>query len=491
MFRPNALVYALAVAAASAPPAYALDWRFEPTLSAAATYTDNVNQSANDPQNALVLSATPGFTLRSEGSHRVQASLQYDLRGVTRFADDTSDSFHHNLSADGKAELIEDLLFIDGSARVSQELISLLGSTADAEINDDNRATVGTYSISPYIQKRLGTFAEARARYTLSGAMFEEDATVSARDTTVNAFTAGLASGTRFDEVTWGLNYSIRKADNRDAAADTTFERATASLGYALTRKFRLFGTVGQDWNEYPSVTETSGSSYSVGFGWAPSRRTSIEASVGERYFGPTYNASAQHRTRMTHWSLSYVEDVTDTAQFLPTAGTQYLVSCSGGPPSIWLFKTPPPPECDILGVRSGPVVDLRSGVFIGKTMRAGVSIIVRKLTYSLTYADLKRLYTALDAEDQTQSLGATVTYRMTPKTSLTGGLGFTRIHVPAPLAVQTRDDDLVSLSVGVSHRFAEKLTGALSFRHTQRDSNDATAVYDENNITASVNMRF
>ena len=198
---------------AFASAAHAIDWRFEPYLNASATYTDNVRQSSNNPQDGLILTATPGFTLRSEGSRRVQASLQYGLTGVTRFGGNQSDNFYHNLTAVGKAELVKDFLFIDGSANISQQLISLLGSPADATVNNSNRTTVGTYSISPYIQKRLGTFADAQVRYTASGAIFQNKAAVNANNSSVNAIAASLNSGTRFNDFTWGLNYSLRKAD--------------------------------------------------------------------------------------------------------------------------------------------------------------------------------------------------------------------------------------------------------------------------------------
>ena len=359
----------------------------------------------------LILSVTPGFTLQSQGSRRVQASMQYALSGVTRFGGNQSDNFYHNLTAVGKAELVKDFLFIDGSANISQQLISLLGSPADATVNNSNRATVGIYSISPYIQKRLGTFADAQVRYTASGAIFENKAAVNANNSSVNAVTASLASGTRFDDLTWGLDYSLRKADYQ-SGTNTTFENASARLGYALTRKLRVFGTVGYDWNDYPSVTRTSGDSYSAGFGWSPSRRTSVEASAGKRYFGNTYSLSARHRTRMSNWNASYSEDASDLTQFLATSGTRYDYLCPDAqgnlePVTDWPYSFPPSASCIAFGGTPGLLLDLRSGVFIAKTARAGVSWGIRKVTYSLDYSDSRRLYTAANVEDRTQSLGS------------------------------------------------------------------------------------
>lgn len=496
---------------AFAPAAQALDWRFEPNVGASATYTDNANSSATNPEDALILTVTPGFSLRSEGSRRVQASLQYGLTAVSRFGEDSSDDLYHRLSAVGKAELVEDFLFIDGSANISQELISLLGPTADAETNDSNRSTVGTYSISPYIQQRLGTFANALVRYTASGAIFENN---SSADSSVNSLAAGLSSGTRFNDLSWALDYSIRKAENRNATAtaansDTTFERASATVGYALTRKFRVFGTVGQDWNDYLSTTETDGSFYSAGFGWSPTRRTSVEASAGKRYFGDTFSVSGSHRTRMTRWTVRYYEDVSDISQqFLEQTSRIFWVcnkrleeaqtnpgGCDGpytaGQVALYYasygVSTADLVAAGLLNIASA------NGIYIIKSLTAGVSWDIGRLAFGLSAQDTRRLYQVLsDAEDHVQGITGSVSYRMTPQTTASGGLSLTRTSVDSQLAQGVvREEDQLTLSLGLNHRFAEKLTGALTLRHTQRDSNAPNSDYDVNSITATVNMGF
>jgi uncharacterized protein (PEP-CTERM system associated) len=146
---PLAGAFSIWMAVMFASPAFALDWRLTPTLGASATLSDNVNQSATDQQGSLILSVTPGFTLQSEGSRRVQAAMNYGLTGVTRTGANQNNDLFSALTANGKAELMEDFLFIDGTAVVSQQLISLLGSPADATINSSNRAATGSYDISP------------------------------------------------------------------------------------------------------------------------------------------------------------------------------------------------------------------------------------------------------------------------------------------------------------------------------------------------------
>ena len=498
---------------AFAAPASSVDWRAEPSVGASTRYTDNVDQRATDPEDALILTVTPRIVVRAEGSRRVQATLQYGVTGVSRFSDDNDQDIYHRLNAIGKAELIEDFLFIDGTARISQELISLLGSPAEAEVNDSNRADVGTYSVSPYIRKRLGTFAEAHARYTASGAIFESN---TAADSAANTIALGLSSGTRFNDVSWGLDYSLREAEYRNANiatynTDATFERASARVGYALTRKFRVFGNVGQDSNDYLSTTDTDGSFYNVGLGWAPTRRTSVEATVGERYFGNTYSFGGSHRTRMSRWSARYSEDVSDiTQQFLEQSSRIFWL-CDGK-----LIEAVTPPQGDACSgpISAGqlaetfsdfgvPTADLvaagllniasANGIFILKSLTAGVSWDVGRLEFGLSGQDTRRLYQLFNgAEDHIQGVTGAVSYRMSPRTTANTSVSLTRRSVDSVLAEgPAREDDILSVSLGINHRFAEKLNGALIFRHTQRDSNEASSEYEENRLTASVNMRF
>ena len=481
-----------------ASSAQALDWNFEPSVGASATYTDNVNQSPDNEEDALVLSVTPGFTLQSEGSRRVEATVSYGLSAVTRFGGGDDNDLNHNLSASGKAELVEDFLFIDANARVSQELISLLGSPADATINDSNRTTTGSYSISPYIKKRLGTFANAEARYSLSGVLFEDEVF---SDLLAGTLNASLTSGSRFRDLNWGLDYSFRNVSDKDSeiSGDNsyTYERANLSLGYALTRKFRLIANVGHEMIEYDNVlaaaNDRSDSFWSAGFAWSPSRRTSLEATMGQRFFGTTYSLSASYRARESIFTASYVEDVNDISQTTLTQGTTYLWVC-GGSFVETLFNIAPQPGCTLVGTQDALIPSLAEGLYVAKTLKAGLSWGIRKVSYSINVFDTRRLYLLQNnEEDRSLGINASVSYRLAPLTNLYGNLGWTRNDDPASLSGLgiNRKDDLYSFIVGVNHQFSRDLTGALTYRYYQRDSNDPTADYTENNLTASVNMSF
>jgi uncharacterized protein (PEP-CTERM system associated) len=275
---------------------------------------------------------------------------------------------------------------------------------------------------------------------------------------------------------------------------------------------------VGQEWNEYLGAggitNEIDDSYYSVGFGWSPTRRTSVEASVGERYYGNTYSFSGSHQARSSRWTVSYSEDFNDISeQFLAQTSRIFWV-CNGR-----LFETPDfnPPSgqtgCvgpisagelaslfNSLGVSIADLVaanllniGISNGVYIIKSFNAGVSWDVGRLGFGLSVQDTRRLYQAFeDAEDRAQGVTGSVSYRLSPRTTGNGSLSLTRNSGDDLLAGSTdREDDLLVFRLGLIHEFAEDLDGALTFRHTQRDSNEANSDYQENSLTAWVNMRF
>jgi len=482
--------------------AHAVDWLFEPRVGAFTTYTDNVNQSSVNEESAFILGASPGFTLRTKGSRRVEATIDYSLTGVVRSAGDDDSDLFHNLNAAGTAELAEDFFFIDAGARVSQELISVLGSQADAVVNTSNRTTTGSFDISPYIKQRFSTFADLEARYTLYGSLFDEDV---ATNLLTNQFDVTLDSGTRFNDLNWGLGYTYRDVSARDTntlSDSYVYQRADLTLGYALTRKFRLIGSLGQERLDFEVLNENDfdDTVWSAGFSWAPSRRTSIEATAGQRFYGDTYSLLGRYRTRTSAWTASYVEDISDISRTQLTQTNLYLFLCPGAAPTdpaqfvFSQFPVLPAPGCQFLGVQPSLIPSIAEGLYVSKTFRAGVNWGVKKVTYSIDASDVRRIYLLQDeAEDRSQNISATVNYRMTPLTSMFGNLGLSWTEDAGTLSGLgfDREDELFSFTLGLNHRFAADLTGALTFRHFQRDSNDPTAEYTENNITASANMSF
>lgn len=476
--------------------ASALDWRIEPFVGASTTLSDNASQTPNG-DGSFILSVTPGVAVRSEGSRRVQAQLNYGLDVFQRMGEGNSsdsDDIYHRLNATGKAEVAEDLFFVEGNAYISQALGSLLGAPGDSSLGTGNRTSVGTYSLSPYLTKRFGTFGNGILRYRRSGAIFEDEV---GGNIASGSLEAGFNSGSQFNNLFWGLNYSLRDATT-SGGADTQFETYGATLGYALTRKFRLRGAFGYDKNDFPSPVKTEGEYWSAGFDWSPSRRTALDASFGKRYYGDNYAFGLNHRTRATQWNIRYSEAVSDISEQILNFSGVILWDCRGVLRQTVNSFVPPEAGCTLAGL--GVSTGLANGVYVLKTLNGGVTWRRGKLGGSLTAYDTRRNYQQLagDQEDQTRGVGGSVSYRLAPHSSLTASLNFQNTQVPAGLAsglitsAVARDDDTYTLSLGLNHQFQPRLNGSLIFRRQERNSSDAaTADFSENSLTAAVSMRF
>jgi uncharacterized protein (PEP-CTERM system associated) len=343
------------------------------------------------------------------------------------------------------------------------------------------------------MQKRFGTFAQATVRYTLSGALFQKDA---ANDIASNSLSASLASGTRFNDLSWGLNYSLRDATVQ-GGQDTQFQHYGANLGYVITRHIRAFATVGYDKNDYVSASgaKVSGRSWTSGLGWSPTRRTSVDASIGNTYFGRTYGFNFSHRTRYSVWTAGYNEGTSDISQLLLNTRSMLAWNCKG---TLYPVVSPLPPAEGCLPDIARPFtmpIGIDNGIFISKTLQGGVSWAKGKSSLGLNVFDTRRQYQQIGSlpEDETRGISATYGYRLQPHTTLNASLGYTNTQVPAGLeSLSTaRDDDYYTASLGVSQQFDPKLSGSLTLRHQQRESNDPTSSFDETSITASASMRF
>jgi uncharacterized protein (PEP-CTERM system associated) len=479
-----------------ANPAAAQDWLFTPTLGASAILTDNVNQSATNKQSSLILSATPGFSLQYQGSPRVQAAMNYGLTGVTRTGEGQSDSLFSSLNANGKAELVDNFLFLDASAVVSQQLISLLGSPANATINDSNNAAAFSYAISPYIKQRFGNFADAELRYSATGSAFNDNA---ANDIYSNTLSGRLDSGREFSYLFWGLDFSMRNA-NVQGGQNAQFNHYGSTLGYDLTRHLRTFGTLGYDSNDYTATpgTETSGRSWTLGMDWTPNRRTNVKGSFGESYFGRTYSFDFNYRSAHSAWTASYSDGVSDISQQLQNTTIYYRWNCDGGP-GYGGVMTPPPNRtgctlASVAPVGSVTTIGLANGIYVSQTFQGAVAWTKGRSSLGLNVFDTIRQYQQLVGipEDTVLGVAANYAYRLQPHTTLNAGLAFTNTQSPAGLdSVIARDDNLYTANVGVSHEFGSRLSGTLGLRHQRRDSNDPNANFTENNLSASVYMTF
>ena len=317
--RPLALPLAVA-ALLLAPAARADDWKFTPMLDLRQTFTDNVALQPDDQaRSQLVTEIAPGLRLRRNGPRlTMNALFQYKYYAMPD--DDISGTRHsaRTLQADGRAMLVDELLYLDATANMNQQTISAFGQTSSSSNSyaSANQTEVKTWRISPYLVHRFGASANAELRYAHDSVDAGHRSGLG--DTEGDSLSLRLDSGTAFRTLGWGLQLSEQTIAS-SVANDTTIKIANANLRYLVAPALNLTAGIGYDSYDYQSLGgATGGKAWNTGFIWNPSLRTSLTASVGHRYYGPSRTLKALHRSRHTAWSINYDDSVTTTrANFL------------------------------------------------------------------------------------------------------------------------------------------------------------------------------
>lgn len=494
----------------SAFPVNAAEWNIQPRLTVSETYTDNVGIGGGfggfggrGHGSDFITQINPGMNISGEG-RRFKVDLGYTMNNLI-YAKSERFLMRHQLNSNGTAEIIKNHFFVDAKAVVDQQNVSLLGPVAlDNTSLTGNRRTTHYWTISPYIRERFKDLASGELRYIHS----ETGANVrNFSNATSDAAIFSLNSGSAFRTLGWGMDFSHMEIGRKysgptfGSLKTIKMDRASGSLKYVVTSHFNLIGTAGYEHNSFISIRgKTSSPFWTVGFSWVPTQRTSISASGGRRFFGNTYAASFDHRTRSTVWNLSYVEDIT-------TFGGQ---SSSGGILSADMLSSL------FSGVQGGqallaqgfsssfsdPNNFLTNRLFLLRSLQGSLtlngkknSLVFRAFNYSRKSfspdeedVDLIGLANAILTRNTTQTGGNVLwNHRLSPRSNVNINFGYIR----SSYDVVNQDDDNIIVSASFNKQLTSHASGSIMYTHNRRESNRNNSSYSANMIMATVNMNF
>lgn len=478
-------------------------WQLQPTLTLDETYTDNVGLARRGQERGdWVTSVRPALAARYAGP-RVRLSATYSPQLVHRQRDNTDDVYHY-LNAVANAELAHRLLFVDVSATATQQNISPAGPQAESNINrTNNRTSLRTYSVSPYLRHEFGNDALGELRYTRSTVDYSA-ANLSSSDS--DRIDARVESGPAFRLLTWNAAYSKERIEYSQTHQSIDFESTAIGGRRLLTPTLGILGRLGYEDNNYVTVGPAPrGKFWSVGPEWQPTPRTRIAATVGRRYFGTTRTLDFSHRTRLSSWRLEYDQDVT-------TSRSQALIPVSTDTAAFLdsLFQSAfPDPAARQAAVRNyihdtglpntleRPLNYFTLAPFLQKRWlaSAGLSgvrntVIVDAFTVTREPAAPEQI-TFVDSflSTKTVQTGGSLmwTHRLGPRTSTIARLG----HVRTDFTALGRQDKRTDVRFSVNRQLQPKVAGAVSYVRQQNASNLTTASYRQNAISVSVSIRF
>lgn len=449
------------------------------------------------------------------------------------------------------AMVVDELLYLDAQADRRRQPISAFGPLSVNAFSNVNRSEISSWTISPYLQHRFGNKAALTVRFArdavqgggsafgdsmastrvveldsvdgnrLAGAGTAAQSNLSGMsgiggvsDSAAGAGPASAASGSRFG---WTLSYSHQDLDTKSAEASvrtgrTSSESSTAGARWRVVPTFNLTANVGYDSYRYQAIQGgTKGNRWSLGAIWTPSSRTSLQASFGHRFFGKTGLLAFNHRSRNTTWTLDYNDEVTTTrSQFLLPAAIDTAAMLD----RMFASQFPDPvarqqavqaymAASGLPASMSESINFLSNRYFRDRHLRAAAVWRLSKTSLSLSaFRDQRNALsvqqtdsvllgsTLASLNDDTRQRGgsASLNYNLSPRTSANANFDLTRAHSLS----NGVDSDQRAMSVGLSHRFGLRSSGAIQVRHVagtlalagQKD-------YHENAVVANFTVKY
>jgi uncharacterized protein (PEP-CTERM system associated) len=278
--------------------------KFLPGVRSTFTYSSNLSRTTGG-SSGFVAEVAPYFE-GSVDSDRTKAQVYATLR--TFFRSQGGSSVTPDLRASGQTALVGDWLWISGNASV----YSLASNPLSAVTFDPSAANASSVQfrqlqISPYIQGRVGTFADYQARYSIGSSSTNANVVLAKLD---QRFSGSLKSGPQFNRWGWETGGEIQRrtfddipSQSRNSAFGSAFVlptpelRVGASLNYDQISNFSVNG-------------KTSGTGIGLFADWTPSSRTSVTASAKRLYYGTVGRIGMSHRFGFLTGALSYDRNV-------------------------------------------------------------------------------------------------------------------------------------------------------------------------------------
>src|SRR5215213_3308869 len=113
-------------------------WRITPSISVVDTLTDNVELTPSDRKKSdLITQVVPAIRIDGTGG-RLKVNLNYVMQNLLYAHDSTHNTAQHYLSSQATLEAVENWLFVDATANISQQAISAFAPQPGTDGNVNN-----------------------------------------------------------------------------------------------------------------------------------------------------------------------------------------------------------------------------------------------------------------------------------------------------------------------------------------------------------------
>jgi hypothetical protein len=457
----------VAAGALLASQAGAADWTFEPRVSLGQTWTDNVNLEPEDAEESeWITELKPGFSLALENP-RAQAQLDYDLQALWFDESSELDDVFHQGRGTGNFVLAPDNVFLDVFGRYEQQTIDPAGRMAlNNFFNTENRTDTLVLVVSPYHFGRWGSWGESLVRYQYQDVRYlnTDETAINLRDSDTHAVHAALGSPQARRGFSWRASGS-RETTDFEVSAGFKYSRAALELGMPIGLRSRLTATGGRESDVAADPTKGGLDStyWYVGYAWEPSELESLEARVGDRYFGTAWELRWIRRGSQGELSLDYNEEPTTSAGVLGDSS---------------MFEP---------GYRPIGIARLDTRVFLRKRLSARASYrFVRSTLAARLYSDRREYEDSLDGTEKYHGAAVSFDWDLATRTRLGSTVDWSQRQFGSDAGT----DDHVELSLRLTRELTRLMSAVLRGSHFRRDSDDRFD-YQANQVSLTVLAQF
>jgi len=451
------------------------------SMGVSEAYSDNVDllpSAAADP--SFITTLAPAVTWRAN-----LAGLKGGLDANLNLYNQTAGlqegwNVGGNLIGTVTADLVDDHLFLDASAAVTQEILNNQQRPSESNLNFVQR-----YQVSPYLKNRFGGFGTSELRYSYQKVLVNQSGDIAAdvlNDTESHTVVYLLGSGRDFTRFFWAFG-GLASNENRKDLEGAQRRNVNLTTGYPVSLSWTILGGLGYE--VFKDIgTNITGPTWLAGFAWRPSRRTLFEASYGRRDgedspaflyrqdITPRVRATASYEERLEtglERTFAPLESIAIGRETQELVDSVTLLPFSASTPG---FST------SALNTRT-------------RQLTASLSAARRRDTFGLVLSAAEQKALVLPNTQRIASVGANWNHRLGPRLGLNLSADYNRTDSVTGLAGENEVDDTYGLGVGASYALGVRWSADLSYAYRQRMSNRDIAAYTENRISAGLRGSF
>ncbi|MFZ6691576.1 TIGR03016 family PEP-CTERM system-associated outer membrane protein [Undibacterium sp. SXout20W] len=475
------------------------EFTIQPSVALKETYNDNIFLTVAGAQSkAYITEISPQLNFRVDNS-TLKLNSNLEIQKLIYRGDANTERTNNIFNANSTATFVKNLLFFDANGAISQQNLNPFGALTSNNLSlSTNRQELRTYSLSPYLKSNFNPNTIGEIRFSRDSVESSQGSAFGSKGNTIKG---SLTNGSSASILEWNLQYSNEHIFYNNQPT-ITLQSESANLTYHFGREFSVNAGVGYEKNNYVALSGDSpeGKTWTAGFTWTPSERTSVAVSGTKHYFGDTYSVTASERTFATVWSLGYNEGLitsrdqflipatTNTADFLDTLWKSSIPNQAQRQQAINAFIA----NTGLPSTLTMPVNTITNLVYLQKNLQASMAVTGARNTVIFSLFDISREEQSLNTAtaistnsnllSNTKQTGCNIlwTYNISPRTSAV----FTDSYI------KTRSESNGSISknnnftTAINYQLQPKLKVSMQFEHINNSANFGSSNFKDNLVS-------